>query len=69
VATGAVILNSPCVNCKQAPCECSIEVIETHGVARGQMRRFRFPDGAVLRLDERYVARALAAGAVDIGEA
>jgi hypothetical protein len=59
----AHIEGSPCVNCGAAPCACVVKIADRRGRARSPLHRYRFPDGAILRLDASAGAEAVAAGA------
>lgn len=67
----AELVGSPCVNCKREPCECLGSLVGFEPVPSGELRpkgrrvlrRYRFADGSVLRLDEAHGARAAASGA------
>jgi hypothetical protein len=54
----------PCVNCRAEPCTCVATIVDHRGNERGERRRYQFPDGAILTLDERDWPAAEAAGAV-----
>lgn len=59
----AELIGAPCVNCHREPCACMTEVLDRRGVEKGGRRRYEYPDGAILVLDELDWPRAEAAGA------